>query len=174
MIPVGPTRGDKDGSWRGGSFLVGGWTILLVLGLFTPMPTFVLSDGFWGSFLWTWFGIGAVMSIPYALAWNKLQAKPDLKKKSYAIYEARDDSGVVHAVYHPDGPSGSSPPLNKGISRSLDARWTIWREFTWVAPVTFGDIVLTAVWNLLFRVLHGRRPSRGVTRAGFPANPEDF
>jgi hypothetical protein len=158
MIPVGPTRGDKDGSWRGGAFLVGAWSIFLVFGLFTPMPTFVLSEGFWRSFLIVWAVIGVVMSFPYAWEFHKAQLKASSNKKGPILFETRDTNGILQTVYHPEGPGGSSPPLNKGIARNLDTRWTIWREFTWVAPVTFGDMLLTWAWNLVFMGSRARRP----------------
>lgn len=162
MIPFGPTKDEKDGAWRGGAAFVGAWAILWFLGLLTPLPLSIVDPStLVGSFITAFAIIGAFMSAPFA--WLRIRGGGGGgggARKGHVLYEIHDPQGNTTAVYHPDGPKGWSPPLNKGISRSLDSRTTIWREISWVAPVTVGDVMLTAVWNVIILAL-GRAQARG-------------
>jgi hypothetical protein len=159
VIPFAPTKGEKDGAWRGGAAFVGSWGILWFLGVMTPLPVFVTSfHSVLGSFVIAFALLGLFMSMPYAWLWIRGKRPESGSSKGVLLYELSGPNGQKTAVYNPAGPSGWSPPLNKGISRSLDTRNTIWRELTWVAPVTVGDVMLTAFWNLVL-ILLGRTRS---------------
>ena len=169
FIPIGPTSRGKDGSWRGGSALVGIWTLALLFGALTPLPTIVWGRGTLASILDVVLLIGLVMSVPYASRWltGKKAKENDVAHRGSILFEAVNpvDGSVVNRVYHPEKSGSWTPPLNKGISRSLDTRMTIWRELSWVAPVTFGDIVLTTLWNAVL-LLTGRVNNRRDPRPG--------
>ena len=179
LIPIGPTSGDKDGSWRGGAALVGVWTLALLFGVLTPLPTIVWGRGTLASVLDVVFLIGIIMSLPYAWRWVRggdSPAEPD-KKGPLLFEQVNPNDGRVHRVYQPEKGNGWSPPLNRGISRSLDSRMTIWRELSWVAPVTFGDIILTWAWNIVLMLtggFHERRRPRKQDRESPDYGDEEF
>lgn len=136
---------------------------MLLFGVLTPLPVVVFGSDTLPSILMVFVIIGLVMSIPYGWPWLKGGTPKEAERKGAVLSEYSDSDGKMHRIYHPDGSRGWSPPLNKGINRSLDSRMTIWREVSWVAPVTFGDIVLTWIWNALLLFTgrtHGRLSRR--------------
>ncbi|MBI2683878.1 MAG: hypothetical protein HYX33_00565 [Actinobacteria bacterium] len=164
MIPFGPTNGEKDGSWRGGSALIGVWLIFWFFGLFPKIPQIVFSGGFWQSFLLALALLGIIMSFPYAWQWVRGRPPSTRNGNTQVLYQGTDASGQDVVVYHPEVKAGSwAAPLNKGSTRNLSTRMTIWREFTWVAPVTVGDLALTSAWNIVL-ILLGRSGRLGGSR----------
>lgn len=167
MIPFGPTKGDKDGAWRGGAAFAGLWAILWFLGVLTPLPIVVLDMTHpVGSFVIAFALLGAFMSLPYAWRWLSGNAPRAPMQKGPVLVEVIDSDGKQTHVYHPDGPGGWSPPLNKGIGRSISSRTTIWREVSWVAPVTVGDVILTAFWNVVGTLMGRMRNRRSTVGTG--------